>query len=344
VRPTCVQITTRWLLLFVAVTALGIYGLSPALRPRPPVLRSSYGHLHAIALTSDEKWLVTGGLDDVASHHTVGVVSLLDLATGQARWVYRFGNNDKPFESFRISTDGRMLIGQTAHSLRFLNISNGRLLHLVPGLSDRTGCQTMSPDARLAAWATEAGIRLQDVASGKPVSTLAAPPSSVLEFSPDAKLLASARGRPGQNFQPDDVTLWDVASATPAATLNGQPGGISCLAFTPDGKTLAAGWREDDAILLWDVASGRLIARLQRQARSTKAMVFSPDSKTLASVNSGSSADDEITFWDVSTCKERAHTSTGKQNMTYRLLFDRTGSTLFAGCEDGTVLIRDAAP
>jgi WD40 repeat protein len=342
VRPTCLQFTTRWLLLIVAITALGIYGLSPVVRPRPPSLPSPYGCLHAMALTSDEKWLVTGGLEDVASHHTAGVVSLLDLATGQARWVYKFGNTDKRFESFRISTDGRTLIGQTAHSLRFLNMSNGRLLRLVPGLSDRTGCQTMSPDASLAAWATEAGIRLQDVASGKPLSTLAAPPSSVLEFSRDSKLLASARGWLGQRSQPDDVTLWDVASAKPAATLNGQLGGISCLAFAPDGKTLAAGWREDGAILLWDVASGRLIASLQPHARSTKAMAFSPDSKTLASVASGSSTSDDITFWDVSTFKDRGHTSTGKQDMTCCLLFDRTGTTLFAGCEDGTILIRES--
>jgi WD40 repeat protein len=343
-RRDFLQFTTRWLMIIVAVVALGIYALTPGLRPKPPVLPSPYGYLHAIALTSDEKWLVTGGLEEINSHQTIGVVSLLDLATGQPRWFYKCGVTDPRFETFRISTDRQMLIGQTAHSLRFLNISNGKLLRLVPGLSDRTGCQTMSSDARLAAWATEAGIRLQDVASGKAIRTLGAPRSSVLEFSPDAKLLASARGWLGQSSHPDDVTLWDVAGGKPAATLNGQSGGISCLAFAPDGKTLAAGWREDGAILLWDVAGSRLIARLKPQARSTKAMLFSPDSKTLASVNSGSSTSDEITFWDVSTCKERAHSTTGKENMTCCLLFDRTGTTLFAGCEDGTVLIRDSTP
>jgi WD domain, G-beta repeat len=331
-------------MLIVAGTALGIYALSPALRPSPPVVSSPYGYLHAIALTSDEKWLVTGGLEEISSHQAIGVVTLLDLATGQPRWAYKCGNTDQCFGTFRTSSDGRMVIGQTAHSLRFLNSANGKLMRLVPGLSDGAGCQTMSADASLAAWSTEAGIRLQDVASRKPISTLAAPPSSVLEFSPDAKLLASARGWLGLSSQPDDVTLWDVAGAKPAATLNGQPGGISCLAFTPDGKKLAAGWREDGAIFLWDVASGQLITRLQRQARSTKAMVFSPDSKTLASVNSSDSTSDEIAFWDVPTFKERGHSSTGKANMSFCLLFDRTGTTLFAGCEDGTVLIHDVAP
>ena len=338
------QITTRALMLIVAVAALGVYGLSPALRPRPAFLQSPHGYLHAIALSFDEKWLVTGGLEEPSSHQTIGVVSLLDLATGQARWEYQVAGTDKRIETFRISTDGQMVIGQSAHSLRFLNISNGKLVRSLRGLSGQTGCQTMSADASLAAWATEAGINLQEVASGKAMGTLDAPLSFVLEFSPDAKLLASASGWRVQRPQPDDVTLWDIASGKPAATLNGPPGGISCLAFAPDGKTLAAGGREDGATLLWDVASGRLIARLQPHASSTKAIVFSPDSKTLASVSSGGSASDDITCWDVSSFKKRAHTSTGKELMSFCLLFDRAGTTLFAGCEDGTVLVHDTAP
>ncbi|HMC63570.1 MAG TPA: sigma factor-like helix-turn-helix DNA-binding protein, partial [Gemmataceae bacterium] len=67
-------------------------------------------------------------------------------------------------------------------------------------------------------------------------------------FSPDSKLLATGgQGR--------DMVLWDVATGKELRRF-GAWYGAAAVAFTPDGKTLAAG---SGAITLWDVATGRLL-------------------------------------------------------------------------------------
>src|ERR1700683_1486444 len=62
------------------------------------------------------------------------------------------------------------------------------------------------------------------------------------------------------------------------ATLNGQSGSISSLAFSPEGKTLASG-DGNEFTMLWDVANGQYIGTFTDHGPS---VAFSPDGKTLA--------------------------------------------------------------
>jgi WD40 repeat protein len=105
-------------------------------------------------------------------------------------------------------------------------------------------------------------------------------------FSPDGKLFATggcesldSQGRCVQA----SVTLWDLATRTPVGKpLKGPTNAIVDVAFSPDGKMLAAGsW--DDTIIFWDVATGQpvgepFIANLGGVSR----VAFSPDGKVLA--------------------------------------------------------------
>jgi WD40 repeat protein len=78
---------------------------------------------------------------------------------------------------------------------------------------------------------------------------------------------------------------------------------VNCLAFSPDGKTLASG-SSDATIKLWDVATGKEQATLKGHKAGVICVAFSPDGKTLAS---GSNRDDTtIKLWDVATGKEQA--------------------------------------
>src|SRR5262245_50389184 len=57
---------------------------------------------------------------------------------------------------------------------------------------------------------------------------------------------------------------------------------VLCVAFSPDGKTLASVGR-DGTIKLWDVNTGKNIAVLQGHNGDCWSVSFSPDGKTLAS-------------------------------------------------------------
>jgi WD40 repeat protein len=67
----------------------------------------------------------------------------------------------------------------------------------------------------------------------------------------------------------------------PWHTLKGQKDAVSSLAFSPDGKYLAAG-SFDNSICLWDVEGGKLLRTLTGLNQRVSSVIFSPDGKSLA--------------------------------------------------------------
>jgi WD40 repeat protein len=68
----------------------------------------------------------------------------------------------------------------------------------------------------------------------------------------------------------------------PAATLQGHTDAITCVAFSPDGNTLASS-SGDTTARLWDVATGKELVTLYEHPSTVYAVAFSPDGTLLAS-------------------------------------------------------------
>jgi WD40 repeat protein len=107
---------------------------------------------------------------------------------------------------------------------------------------------------------------------------------------------------------PNMVILWDIATGTELKRWSGFQTGVWSVAFSPDGKILAAGSGTptgpiEDAVRLWDVTTGELEAIL-REDQSVSSIAFSPDGKTLASGGWRG-----ITLWDIVTRESTASLS-----------------------------------
>ena len=157
----------------------------------------------------------------------------------------------------------------------------------------------------------------------------------VVAFSPDSTRLAVASAI--------GIWLYDVATATEVALLEGHTGGVTSVAFSSDGTMLASG-SEDETVKLWAVATHTNIATLRGHTDGVWSVVFSPDGKMLAS-GSGDPiihfpADNTIKLWDVETNTNIASLE-GHRGRVASMAFSPDGKILASGSEDETVKLWD---
>lgn len=179
-----------------------------------------------------------------------------------------------------------------------------------------------SPDGKLLVATAPAGGRnpgqalvLLDVAAGKELRKIASPQAvTSFAFAPDGRTLATENAD-------RTITLWEVASGKERARLGkapargrrgnddgrafftvavdgmaidqSPPAGPVGLAFSPDGRALAARG-PDLSVHVWDVAAGKEVSRLQGHMGRVETVAFAPDGKTLAS----GATDTTVLVWD----------------------------------------------
>jgi WD40 repeat protein len=119
-----------------------------------------------------------------------------------------------------------------------------------------------------------------------------------LTFSPNGALFASAGG--GANPAVDEITLWTTDTGSRRMTFANYTGVAATLAFSPDGKLLAAG-ATDGRITLLDVDSGTERSSFTGTAGRVSALGFAFDGKVLVSVVQVDAEDEaiEVCRWDV---------------------------------------------
>jgi WD40 repeat protein len=204
------------------------------------------------------------------------------------------------------------------------------------GPESDVGCLAFSRDGKVLACAkANSSLLLWDVAAGAELRPLPSPDSEVvgIAFSPDGTLLASAGVHGGAV-----VRLWKVATGQLLFTSR-TPGirGAWCVAFSPDGKTLAAGLQSGEVHLI-DVASGWQVVTLSGHGGPVRWLGFHPDGRSL--VVAGPLTDNTVFVWDLATRQPRWLRGHGSEVLSGAWRAD--GRLLItAGSTDGTVRLWD---
>jgi WD40 repeat protein len=247
-------------------------------------------------------------------------------------------------ESLAFSPDGQSLVsGGVDGTVRLWDLKQrrqlGAPLHqfkaMASNSSNSVRCLGFSPDgASMAAGTQEGDLSVWNVASRKlqGEERFGGTVNSVA-FSPDSSSVAVSNV---VNFSLRDATTVKAIGEPIlglGATWLPKPdaGTPECVAFSPDGKTLAFDLREE--LWLWEIATRKPLAHFTGHSDWITKIAYSPDGKIIVSGDRGGA----IRLWDAEHRKPIGGPITGRSGWVLHIAFSADSKILFWGGMDGVV-------
>jgi len=266
--------------------------------------------VHSVAFSPDGKNLAAGCRDGNVVLFSIPDGSIIRVieVTKYGIWL-PFG-----FHSMLVtfSPDGKILVTGDQHGkIKFWNVTDGSLIRVLEGYESSVHSIAFSPDKKILASGSSDAVRLWDITEGTIIQTLPILEGSkkCIAFNPSGNMVGIGFrdwNKPSwySSYYPTGwIDLWNIPDVYLIRRFGAEAGEVNSIAFSPDGKILAAGGcnrtNRTALVRLWDIGDGSLIRKLEPHEETIKSIAFSPDGRFLATigVKKGSGT---TYFWDVS--------------------------------------------
>jgi WD40 repeat protein len=127
---------------------------------------------------------------------------------------------------------------------------------------------------------------------------------------------------------------WLRANAQSPVILRGHTEEVTCVAFSPDNKTLVSGGK-DRTVRLWNSGDGKLLATLTDGDPNGRAATFSPDGRRLAATCGGlyRSTTAQAVVWETATRKPLCSMPAAYISDPASVVFSPDGARMATGCD-----------
>lgn len=235
---------------------------------------------------------------------------------------------------------GQVVVARDADQSRLVQMLEGKLDPLMPLGSDPLGKADI---AVIRSWINAGATGPAEgtlptaisapVVPAIPLQVAVVSPVTSVKFSPNGSLLAVG------GYQ--KVRLLDPHSGKLIAELQGHADAVRSIAFSPDGKKLAAAGGEpqrEGEIKIWDLQSFRPIRTMRGHRDCIYSVAWSPDSTLIAT----GSYDKMVKLWDVASGKELRNLQ-DHIDAVFAVAFSPDGKRLASASQDRTVKVWDVA-
>lgn len=301
-------------------------------------------------------------------------IRLWDIATGEL--VRTLGENEDKFYDLSFSPDGKSLAAAGSDRLWLLDPSTGEIIHKFHPFNLISNCVAFSPDGKyLVVGGADHSVIVFDLETRKEILTFEEKENRrilVLAVDQAGKYLAVGSwndrisfwslgtGKQVKSIDTDYLTniaytpgfeyfaagnmqttkLWDFNTGEVVKTFEEDYDtiiGISSVALSPDGKSLAVG-THSKRMHIYDIERGALVAICEDSSRNYVKIAISPDSKLLASIMND--FNNQFRVWDYRGA-ELKHNLSGHRHSVWAVAFHPDNKVMASGSRDRRVKLWD---